>query len=174
MSCSNIVYAILNGTCIFSHAASEYIEGHLNIDLSNAKSHLGSSPTLFNSSSTSGFVYRVVGCDVEGMHRLNYKDGFLKIIKAIKENYSLEYAGCRNEIFEQNLRMIDWRMDEILSYAMLMQIGYKEGWKTNSMESMCAALAKENPLGARNPQFFYESKIRCLLFASFAGMTATT
>ena len=138
------------------------------------KSHLGSSPTLFNSSSTSGFVYRVVGCDEEGMHKLNYNDSFLKIITAIKENYILEYAGCRNEIFEQNLRMIDWRMDEILSYAMLMQIGYKDGWKTNSMESMCAALAKENPLGARNPQFFYESKIKCLLFASFAGMTATT
>ncbi|MBR1933757.1 MAG: HpaII family restriction endonuclease [Prevotella sp.] len=138
------------------------------------KSHLGSSPTLFNSSSTSGFVYRVVGCNEEEMHQLNYKKDFQKIIKSIRENYSLEYVGCRNEIFEQNLRMIDWRMDEILSNAMLMQIGYKDGWKSNSIESMCEALAKENPLGARNPQFFYESKIKCLLFASFAGMTATT
>lgn len=138
------------------------------------KSHLGSSPTLFNSSSTSGFVYRVEGCDVEGMHRLNYKESFSKIIKAIRQDYRLLYVGCRNDIFEQNLRMIDWRMDEILSCAMLMQIGYIDGWKSNSIEDMCAVLAVKNPLGARNPSYFYESKLKCLLFASFAGMTATT
>lgn len=138
------------------------------------KSHLGSAPTLFNSSTTSGFVYRVVGCDVEGMHKLNCQDSFIKIINAIKDEYRLEYVGCRNEIFEQNLRMIDWRMDELLSYAMLMQIGYIDGWKSNSIEDMCASLAEKNPLGARNPKYFYESKMRCMLFASFAGMTATT
>lgn len=138
------------------------------------KSHLGSAPTLFNSSTTSGFVYRVVGCNVEGMHKLNYQDSFIKIINAIKDEYRLEYVGCRNEIFEQNLRMIDWRMDELLSYAMLMQIGYIDGWKSNSIEDMCASLAEKNPLGARNPKYFYESKMRCMLFASFAGMTATT
>ena len=138
------------------------------------KSHLGSSPTLFNCSSTSGFIYKVVGCDIDGMHQLNYKEGFRDIIDAIKQDYSLEYVGCRNEIFEQSLRMIDWRMDEILSHALLMQIGYNEGLDSSSVEDMCLALAKENPLGARNPDFFYESKIKCLLFASFAGMTAST
>ena len=65
-------------------------------------------------------------------------------------------------------------MDELLSYAMLMQIGYIDGWKSNSIEDMCASLAEKNPLGARNPKYFYESKMRCMLFASFAGMTATT
>lgn len=169
-----IVYAILNGTCKYSLTASEYIENKLKLNLSKAKSFLASSPTLFNSSSTSGFVYRVVGCDLEGMYQLNYKENFLTIIKAIKQNYNLEYVGCRNEIFEQNLRMIDWRMDEILSHALLMQIGYNEGLDSSSVEDMCAALAKENPLGARNPDYFYESKIKCLLFASFAGMTAST
>jgi len=138
------------------------------------KSHIGSSPTLFNCSSTSGFIYRIVGCDVEGMHHLNYKEGFRDIIDAIKKDYSLEYAGCRNEIFEQNLRMIDWRMDEILSHALLMQIGYNDGLNSSSIEDMCAALAKENPLKARNPKYFYEAKIKSLLFASFAGMTAST
>ncbi|MBR1519868.1 MAG: HpaII family restriction endonuclease [Bacteroidaceae bacterium] len=175
LRCSvHVVYAILNATCNFSLRATEYIENRLNLDLSNAKSHIGSSPTLFNCSSTSGFIYRVVGCDVDGMYRLNYKEGFRDIIDAIKKDYSLEYAGCRNEIFEQNLRMIDWRMDEILSHALLMQIGYNEGLDSSNIEDMCAALAKENPLGARNPNYFYESKIKCLLFASFAGMTAST
>jgi DNA (cytosine-5)-methyltransferase 1 len=137
------------------------------------KSHIGSSPTLFNCSSTSGFVYRVVGCNEEGMHLLNYKGGFLDIIKSIKETYSLEYAGCRNPIFEQNIRMIDWRMDDILSHAMLMIAGYQEGLGTSAMVDVCKALAAQNPLGARNPDFFYETKLKCFLFASFAGMTAT-
>lgn len=137
------------------------------------KSHIGSSPTLFNSSQTSGFVYKVVGCDVDGMHRLNYKDGFLEIIKAIKEEYGLEYVGCRNEIFEQNIRMVDSRMDEILSNAMLMSVGYLGGLDSASVADMCNALALLNPLGARNPKYFYETKIKCFLFASFAGMTAS-
>lgn len=138
------------------------------------KSHIGSSPTLFNSSSTSGFVYRIVGCNVDGMHRLNYKDSFLDIIQAIKDEYSLDYVGCRNEIFEQNCRMIDWRMDEILSNAMLMNVGYEKGLNSASLVDMCKALASQNPLGVRNPQFFYETKLKSFLFASFAGMTAST
>ncbi len=139
------------------------------------KSHIGSSPTLFNCSSTSGFVYRVKGCNLDGMYQLNYKDEFLDIIESIKKkDYRLEYVGCRNEIFEQNLRMIDWRMDEILSHAILMQIGYKLGSNSSKIEDMCSALIKENPLGARNPKDFYPAKFKCLLFASFAGMTAST
>ena len=138
------------------------------------KSHIGSPPTLFNSSSTSGFVYKIVGCDEDGMHRLNYKDGFLDIINAIKDEYSLEFVGCRNEIFEQNIRMIDWRMDEILSYAMLMNAGYLNGLDSTNISDISKALANLNPLGARNPHFFYETKLKNFLFASFAGMTAST
>ena len=138
------------------------------------KSHLGSSPTLFNSSTTSGFVYKVVGCDEDGMYRLNYKEDFLKIIKAIKEDYSLEYAGCRNEIFEQNIRVVDSRMDEILQNAMLMNVGYIEGLNSTKIPEMCDAISKLNPIGVRNPDIFYPAKMKALLFASFAGMTAST
>ena len=66
------------------------------------KSHIGSSPTLFNSSQSSGFVYKIARCDENGMHRLNAKDSLIDIISGIREDYSLEYVGCRNEIFEQN------------------------------------------------------------------------
>jgi hypothetical protein len=137
------------------------------------KSHLGSSPTLFNCSESSGFVYKIVGCDVEGMHRLNYKEGFLDIISAIKEDYSLEYIGCRNEIFEQNIRIVDSRMDEILHQAMLMQVRYVDGLNSSKVPEVCKALADLNPIGVRNPEVFYEAKLKAFLFASFAGMTAS-
>ena len=138
------------------------------------KSHIGSSPTLFNSSQSSGFVYKIVGCDVDGMHFLNYKEGFLDIISAIKKQYSLEYIGCRNEIFEQNIRVVDSRMDEILQNAILMQVGYLDGLYSTSIPEISKALATLNPIGVRNPEVFYEAKLKAFLFASFAGMTAST
>ena len=101
-------------------------------------------------------MYKIVGCDVEGMHCLNYKEGFLDIISAIKEDYSLEYIGCRNEIFEQNIRIVDSRMDEILHQAMLMQVRYVDGLNSSKV-----------------PEVFYEAKLKAFLFASFAGMTAS-
>lgn len=138
------------------------------------KSHIGSSPTLFNCSQSSGFVYKVVGCDVDGMHRLNYRGGFLDIISAIKEEYSLEYAGCRNEIFEQNIRVVDSRMDEILQNAILMLVGYIDNLDVSSIPEISKALATLNPIGVRNPEVFYDAKLKAFLFASFAGMTAST
>lgn len=137
------------------------------------KSHIGSPPTLFNSSQTSGFVYKVVGCDVKGMHWLNAKDSFTDIIACIKDCYALDYVGCRNEIFEQNINMVDSRMDEILQHAMLLRAGYFSNDSSSTIVSTCQALAEANPLNVRNPYAFYASKLKSFLFASFAGMTAS-
>ena len=170
----HVINAIKNNHVYIAPNAISYFENKLGVDLSYIKSHIGSSPTLFNSSQSSGFVYKVVGCDVEGMHRLNYKEGFLDIISAIKEDYSLEYIGCRNEIFEQNIRIVDSRMDEILQNAILMQVGYLDGLDSTSISEISKALATLNPIGVRNPEVFYEAKLKAFLFASFAGMTAST
>lgn len=171
---THVVNAIKNNHVYISPYAISYFENKLGANLSYIKSHIGSSPTLFNSSQSSGFVYKIVGCDVDGMHRLNYKEGFLDIISAIKEEYSLEYIGCRNEIFEQNIRVVDSRMDEILQNAMLMQVGYLDGLDSTSIPEISKALATLNPIGVRNPGVFYEAKLKAFLFASFAGMTAST
>lgn len=171
---THVVNAIKNNHVYISPYAISYFENKLGANLSYIKSHIGSSPTLFNSSQSSGFVYKVVGCDVNGMHRLNYKEGFLDIISAIKDEYSLEYFGCRNEIFEQNIRVVDSRMDEILQNAILMQVGYLDGLDSTSIPEISKALATLNPIGVRNPEVFYEAKLKAFLFASFAGMTAST
>lgn len=137
------------------------------------KSHLGSSPTLFNSSQTSGFVFRIENCDEEGMYIINQKDNFLDIISTIKNDYSLKYVGCRNEIFEQNIQIVDSRMDEILQYVVLLNAGYLEGSISPKLVDICKALAKHNPIGVRNPDVFYVAKLKSFLFASFAGLTAS-
>ena len=140
----------------------------------SVKSHLGSNPTLLNCSQTSGFVYHIPGCDVEGMHRLNAIDSFKAIISAIKETYSLEYIGCRNDIFEQNICTVDSRMDEILHHTLLLFYGYYGTVVSSSMNSVCNALSELNPIQIKNPNVFYQAKIKDLLFASFAGLTVST
>ena len=138
------------------------------------KSHLGSNPTLFNCSQTSGFVYRIPGCDIDGMHRINDIDSLKAMISAIKSDYSLEYVGCRNEIFEQNIGIVDSRMDEILNVAILAVNGYYAENISTDLPTVCEALTALNPIHRPNPKEFYSAKIKDFLFASFAGMTAST
>lgn len=140
----------------------------------SVKSHLGSNPTLFNCSQTSGFQYRIPGCDVDGMHRINALNSLKAMIAAIKRDYSLQYAGCRNAVFEQNIGIVDSRMDEILSVAILAVNGYYEDEISTDLPTVSKALTDLNPINRANPKEFYSAKIKDFLFASFAGLTAST
>lgn len=169
----NVIRGLLYGKPNCSIKAAERIENKIGIDLSMAISQMEANPILFNSSQTSGFVYKVVGCDEMGMYRLNAKDSLKDIVSGIRADYSLEYTGSRNDIFEQNINMVDSRMDEILQYAMLLRIGYIPNNSSTMVSSTCELLAENNPLGVRNPKAFYTTKLKAFLFASFAGMTAS-
>ncbi|MBO5629124.1 MAG: HpaII family restriction endonuclease [Aeriscardovia sp.] len=140
----------------------------------SVKSHLGSNPTLFNCSQTSGFVYRIVGCNLEGMHRINALNSLKTMIAAIKKDYSLEYVGCRNAVFEQNIGIVDSRMDEILNVAILAVNGYYNHDISTDLPTVCDTLTNLNPIKRANPKEFYSAKIKDFLFASFAGLTAST
>ncbi len=137
------------------------------------KSHIGRPATLFNCSQTSGFSFEVIGCDERAMHELNAKDAFLSIMDAIKEKYSLEYVGCRDEIFEQNIAVVDSHMDEVLSIAVLAQALYYGACNSNVKE-VCKKVIELNPINIKNPQIFYPVKFKDFLFDSFAGLTATS
>lgn len=139
----------------------------------SVKSHIGSPATLFNCSQTSGFTFEVVGCDEKGMHEINAKDAFLSIMKVIKEKYSLEYVGCRNEAFEQNIAIVDSRMEEVLSTAVLVQASYY-GTGGSNVKDVCNKVVELNPINVKNPQMFYPAKFKDFLFDSFAGMTASS
>lgn len=138
------------------------------------KSHIGSPPTLFNSSQTSGFKYEIENCNEKGMHEINSKDSFVDMISLIKEKYNLRYVGCRNEAFEQNIGVVDSRMEEILNIAILLQVGYIEGASSSDVSAICEAVTKLNPINRKNPEIFYSTKFKELLFDSFAGLTASS
>lgn len=138
------------------------------------KSHIGSPATLFNCSQTSGFTFEVLNCNDAGMHQLNSLDGFLSIMTSIKEQYSLSYIGCRNEIFEQNISIVDSRMEEVLSAAILAQASYYGDNKSSNVKDICNKVISINPIGVKKPAMFYPAKFKDFLFASFAGMTASS
>lgn len=139
----------------------------------SVKSHIGSPATLFNCSQTSGFRFEVIGCDEKGMHEINANDTFLSIIKLIKEKFSLKYVGCRNEAFEQNIGIVDSRMEEVLSTAVLAQ-AYYYGVCGSNVKDVCNKVVELNPINVRNPKMFYPAKFKDFLFDSFAGMTASS
>lgn len=138
------------------------------------KSHLGSSPSLFNGSQTSGFVYEIPECTESLMHAINALDSFTDMIAYIRQNLSLKFCGCRNEVFAENLELSDGSLENVLNELVLSAINYNEGALSKSLTDLCDALACSNPLGKRHPEYYYSSKIKKFLFDSFAGMTATS
>ena len=107
------------------------------------------------------------------MHEINANDTFLSIMKLIKEKFSLEYVGCRNEAFEQNIAIVDSRMEEVLSAAVLAQASYYGACGSN-VKDLCNKVVELNPINVKNPHMFYPAKFKDFLFDSFAGMTASS
>jgi len=151
------------------------------------KSHLGSSPTLFNSAVKSNIVYEVVGCNDDLMHRINAVDNFIGkdatdsipeqdgMVRAIKRhNLTLKLAENKcDETFRSNIMYVDSRMLSILDVVVRLQTGILPGAKSSDSVDIVEALAKVNPLNFPNPRLFYEAKIKDFHFDSFSGMTAS-
>jgi len=139
------------------------------------KSHLGSSPTLFNSAESSRFIYKVVGCTNEDMHRINALDSAKQMAQEIRDNerLKLEFVRTYGDICDCNFSLIDSQMTNIMQVALLLQIGYIGDCEKNDVPSIATALADINPLNVKHPEFFYPTKMKDFLFASFAGMTSS-
>lgn len=140
------------------------------------KSHLGSASSLFNSSMASNLIYEIVGCDDAEMFELNgnrisSEIGMFEYIKN-NPNLSLEFKGTSNA-FNDNLDFIELRMSEILSCAVLTQIGYYDRGVSSKTKDIINKVADMNPIGVRRPDTWYEAKMKDFLYASFSGLTAS-
>lgn len=140
------------------------------------KSHLGSSSSLFNSAIASNFLYEIIGCDEQEMYEINgkYISSEIGMIEYIKNNpaLTLEFRGVSDE-FRDNLDFIELKMPEILSCAILTQIGYYDRANSNKTRDIIEKVAQKNPVGVRRPETWYEAKMKDFLYASFSGLTAT-
>lgn len=140
------------------------------------KSHLGSASTLFNSSTASKFLYEIVGCTENEMHLINgkYINSELGMFDYIKNNPDLSLSFCgTSEEFNNNLDFIELKMPEILSCAILTQIGYYDRASTSKTRDITEKVAQINPVGVKRPEIWYEAKMKDFLYASFSGLTAS-
>ena len=143
------------------------------------KSELGSYSTLLNAGKTTNFIYKIVQNypdlirEANGIYKVsrgkNHTDVRGLINKIIKENGTLEYRKMNNQIFEDNLVLIDSNMDRIIAETLL--YFYKDG--ISNCNDMVEKLEHENPMNYGNLNA-YRYKFKKFLTAVALGMKPAT
>ena len=143
------------------------------------KSELGSYSTLLNAGKTTNFIYKIVQNHSDLIREANeiYKvsggknhtDVRGRISKIIEENGTLEYRNINNQIFEDNLVLIDSNMDRIIAETLL--YFYKDG--ISNCNEMVEKLEQENPMNYGNVNA-YKYKFKKFLTAVALGMKHAT
>ena len=143
------------------------------------KSELGSYSTLLNAGKTTNFIYKIVQNHSDLIREANeiYKvsggknhtDVRGRISKIIEENGTLEYRSINNQIFEDNLVLIDSNMGKIIAETLL--YFYKDG--ISNCNEMVEKLEQENPLNYGNVNA-YRYKFKKFLTAVALGMKPAT
>ena len=137
------------------------------------KSEVGSPPTLINASKATNFVYRIVGLNPADAAIINSIQSGNKIIDRMTMLFNraaeVQFIGTHSRTFDDNLMLIDSRMTELLSYAMLYH--YRDNLGT--CEEVVQKLERENPLHFPRSGF-YEYKFKKFLCAAALGMTPAT
>lgn len=143
------------------------------------KSLIGEPPTLFNTSDATLITYLVEGVEFsdDEIYEINSIDGYAKLkkrIAAIKEKGArIEYEDFENEIFKNNLDLIDFGLPKILAEAVL---AYFSASRISSSNDIVNIIAASNPLKSKykDPYKYYKAKFTRFLEASALGMYPAT
>jgi hypothetical protein len=136
------------------------------------KSEMGMPSTLLNASGATNFIFRVDGLDHASIDRINEISTASKIRDRISEinrlDGKLTYVGMQNNIFLENLIMIDSHMPQIVA-TMLLE--YYSGHASDSVDIVKQVIGI-NPID----QFprFYEHKAKDMLCSFALGMRPAT
>ena len=99
----------------------------------------------------------------------NHIDVRMRVNKIIEENGTLEYRKMNNQIFEDNLVLIDSNMDKIIAETLL--YFYKDG--ISNCNEMVEKLEQENPMNYGNVNA-YKYKFKKFLTAVALGIKPAT
>ena len=146
---------------------------------SSMKSKWGLYHTLLNTGKDTNFIYNIVHNhpdlirEANGIYKVsgdkNHTDVRERINKIIKESGTLKYRKMNNQIFEDNLVLIDSNMDKIIAETLL--YFYKDG--ISNCNEMVEKLEQENPMNYGNVNA-YRYKFRKFLTAVALGMKPAT
>lgn len=139
------------------------------------KSELGSSPTLLNAGKTTNFIYKIIHSypdlvqEANEIYKVsggkNHTDVKGRINKIKEENGQLKYWKMNNQIFGDNLVLIDSNMDRIIAETLL--YFYRDG--ISNCDEMIEKLERENPMKYGNVNA-YRYKFKKFLTAVALGM----
>lgn len=87
------------------------------------KSKIGKPATLLNASNNTNFLYKVHGLSLDQIKEINLINTDTKLLDRINKIYSLggdiSFVKVNSRIFESNLNKIDFKLKEILGFALL-------------------------------------------------------
>lgn len=150
--------------------ASQYTLGF------SIKSQLGSPSTLLNASGATNFCYEITGCELstDAVIFINNIASSSKIQDRIAEinkaGGSLTYRICQNQIFEQNLVLVDSGMPKLI--AALLLIYFSGEGKSSRLSDLAEQLSVLNPLGYAQAygHDFYNFKLKKFLVEVALGL----
>ena len=134
------------------------------------KSQVGSPSTLLNASNATNFIYELFYPNVD-IRQLNSLESARKIIRQVMEGKgSIKFVGVNNEIFNQNMELIDYLFPEIMGY--LLQVHYST--RLSKLSEIVDSLGDQFVLPVsgktvKKSEIIY--KLKQLLVAIALGMT---
>lgn len=139
------------------------------------KSQLGGDSTLLNAGKTTNFVYAIHGfngaeSDISRINLIETKSKIKDRLEEIKkQGGKMKYYSMENNIFQNNLVLIDSFLPNIL--ASITHSFYTSSLSTIS--SLTEEITKKNPIGydTKHSHLFYEYKIKRFLTDIALGMT---
>ena len=147
---------------------SEDVERRLGFSV---KSNIGSLPTLINASQSTNFVYKIEGIntdDIEEINSINTRSKILDRICAILDRGGLiSYDSMYCDTFEENLRMIDSSMPNIVGMLILSH------FKFSGVSDMRRVIAEALELLPNFSKEEIEKKVKDLLLNTCLGMIPT-
>lgn len=148
------------------------------------KSKYKNPATLFNTAKSSAFVYELSNITDAQMDEINSlvtskggRDKNARIDYIVNNNIGFNFSHVKitpnhdHSVFEDNLENVRGDMVPILNEMLLVQYFKKQN--NSKLTDVASMLIEENPLNKRNPEIYYVKAMKDLLYASFAGMTAS-
>ena len=137
----------------------------------SVKSNIGSLPTLINASQSTNFIYKIEGindCDVERINSINTKSKILDRICAILDSGGvISYDSMHCDTFEENLRMIDSDMPNIMAMLILSHFRF------SGVSDMSRVIRESLELLPNFSKEEIEKKLKDLLLNICLGMVPT-
>jgi len=134
----------------------------------NIKSNLGSKATLLNASRHTNFIYEIKNIDDEVMNKSNSIKSRKKLLEKcaflVEKGAVFDFVKTESNVFENNLKLIDSKLDEILAQMLL--LSYKKNEK--DIQKLLSFIIEDT-----TSEIFYKKKMGDFANAVTFGMRAS-